>query len=109
MSPESPTNEDLTAKRCFHHAMREAVARCPHCQRFFCRECVTEHEGRISCAQCLRKIGEQEEARRRRTVGVGGVLAAAMGIAVAWGTFHLIGWILLKLPAGFHKGTIWMK
>src|SRR5580658_7631208 len=33
----------LLDQRCFNHDLREAVAQCPSCKRFFCRECVTEH------------------------------------------------------------------
>lgn len=109
MSSQSPHNEDLAAKRCFHHALREAAARCPHCRRFFCRECVTEHDGRATCAQCLRKIADAEQARRRRAVGLVGGLAAALGFAVAWMAFHQLGRWLLSLPADFHEGTIWLK
>ena len=31
---------DLKKARCFVHADREAVARCPMCEKFFCHECV---------------------------------------------------------------------
>ena len=30
---------DLLYQRCFNHVLREAVARCPECLRYFCREC----------------------------------------------------------------------
>src|SRR6266576_2922250 len=42
-------------QHCWNHEAREAVCRCPGCARPFCRECVTEHEARLLCAQCLRK------------------------------------------------------
>ena len=45
----------LAHQRCFHHSLREAVARCPECRQFYCRECVTEHDDRMFCAACLRK------------------------------------------------------
>ena len=47
---------DLSLQRCRNHAEREAVARCPGCGHHFCRECVTEHDDRILCAACLRKL-----------------------------------------------------
>ncbi|MFP4054916.1 MAG: rhomboid family protein [Phycisphaerae bacterium] len=47
--------------RCHNHPQREAAARCPECGRFFCRECVTEHEGRVICSACLRAITEPAE------------------------------------------------
>ena len=45
--------DDLLHQRCFNHMLREAVACCPECRRYFCRECVTEHEDKVLCAACL--------------------------------------------------------
>ncbi|HET6427118.1 MAG TPA: rhomboid family protein [Phycisphaerae bacterium] len=106
---QTADNQSLSAKRCFHHAQREAAARCPHCRRYFCRECVTEHEGRLTCAQCLRRIAEAEQARRRRTLGAVGALVAMVGVVVAWGAFLLLGRLLLSLPDEFHQGSMWLK
>jgi hypothetical protein len=39
--------------RCQQHPHREAVARCPNCSQSFCRECITEHDGRMLCLPCL--------------------------------------------------------
>jgi len=102
-------NQGLSEQRCFHHATREAAARCPHCLRYFCRECVTEHEGRVICAQCLRKIVEAERARRRRAMGVLGVLAATAGVLIGWAFFALIASRLLSLPSSFHEGSMWLR
>lgn len=46
----------LIHQRCFNHATREAVARCPECSQFFCRECITEHDDRVICSACLKKL-----------------------------------------------------
>ena len=51
-------------QRCFNHAGREAVARCPECGQFFCRECITEHEDRVLCSACLKKLTRRPLARR---------------------------------------------
>ncbi len=97
----------LVHQRCFNHAAREAVARCPSCGRFFCRECITEHDQRVICASCLGKL--LAAAPRRRSVfgwvlpGVQGVF----GLVAAWFFFHLIGEMLSSLPAAFHERTIW--
>ena len=40
-------------QRCWNHEAREAACRCPACGRSYCRECVSEHEGRLLCAACL--------------------------------------------------------
>lgn len=99
--------EGLARKRCFHHAAREAAARCPRCQRFFCRECVTEHDGLVICASCLR-LATAVRAGRDWLAPVGRALAAALGLAMAAGTFYLLGRLLLMLPAEFHEGRMWM-
>jgi hypothetical protein len=97
----------LAAQRCFHHAGREAVARCTGCGHFFCRECISEHDDRAICATCLRKLAERMDAGagkygflREGTVGV-------LGIIVAWFFFYLVGEALLNLPTDFHEGTLW--
>jgi hypothetical protein len=87
--------EALHLQRCLNHLDREAVARCPSCRRFFCRECVTEHEGRILCAGCLRTTA------RRPVVEVAG------GLLVAWIAFYSLGRVLAAMPDRFHQGTIW--
>ncbi len=97
----------LVQEKCFNHRTREAVARCPRCGRFFCRECVTEHDGQVVCAVCLRLMvpgGERRRARRRA-----GRLAAAgaLGVVVAWLSFHAVGRLLMLLPESFHEGTLW--
>ncbi len=43
----------LIDQRCWHHPTREAVVRCPGCSRFYCRECVVEHLGRMMCSDCV--------------------------------------------------------
>lgn len=46
----------LRHARCLFHPLREAAARCPHCGGTFCRECVTDEEGKLACPPCLRQI-----------------------------------------------------
>ena len=36
--------------------LREAAARCPHCQGTFCRECVTDEDDKLACPPCLRRM-----------------------------------------------------
>ena len=82
---------ELAARRCFHHAGREAAARCTECGRFFCRECAVEHEDRILCAPCLRKL-IRVEPRRRTILALGlRLLECALGILAAWFFFYLFG------------------
>ncbi len=46
----------LRHARCLFHPLREAAALCPHCGGTFCRECVTDEEGKLACPPCLRKL-----------------------------------------------------
>ncbi len=54
---------DIADRKCYNHASREAVARCPQCSNFFCRECITEHDDVIMCASCLEKAGKTTKQR----------------------------------------------
>jgi hypothetical protein len=99
----------LLAQRCWNHAAREAVARCPECGKFFCRECVTEHEDREVCSACLKQLAAQKQARRRSFAPLGRAVAAIGGMVVASLFFFLIGRVLVNMPADFHEGTIWER
>ena len=95
----------LSRQRCANHIGREAVARCPSCARFFCRECVTEHEERLLCASCLGKLTAQEKPARYS--GAGNVVLLFCAFFCAWLFFYWMGELLLLLPASFHEGTFW--
>jgi len=95
------------AQRCAYHRMREAVARCPECQRFFCRECVSEHEDRVLCASCLSSALRVEQPKRSRIGPILRGTGAMTGLLVAWWFYDLIGRGLTALPADVHAGTIW--
>jgi hypothetical protein len=87
--------------------MREAVARCPECTRFFCRECVTEHEDRLLCAGCLAKIAEPAIRQRRNLRPIAIFFQSTIGLLILWVVFYYIGQILLAIPAQMHEGTTW--
>lgn len=97
----------LSQQRCFNHATREAAARCLECQRYFCRECVTEHEDRLICAACLKKLAAITEERRRWWAAAVPVCEVLGGIVVAWLFFYSLGSMLLRVPSDFHDGTVW--
>lgn len=105
--PLRRTEGALHTRRCVRHGEREAAARCPACERFFCRECVVEHDGRLLCVQCLeRALAAAQPARDRwRRVRETGLVCAA--VAMAWLAYYTMGSLLLKLPPAFHEGTIW--
>lgn len=97
----------LTYQRCFNHSTREAAARCPECARFYCRECVTEHDDRVICAACLKKLARVPFTRRSGFVGVVRALQLAFGLFVLILFFYLLGQTLLAVPSSFHDGTVW--
>ena len=97
----------LAHHRCFNHAVREAVVRCPECGRFFCRECVTEYDDRMVCTQCLKQLAGVPLTKRPAFIRGVRLVQAIAGIMVLWFFFFLIGEILLKIPAAVHKDTLW--
>lgn len=103
---------NLHQTRCINHTDREAVARCPLCRNYFCRECVTEHEGRLVCASCLQKAQPEERVEkgswlRHAFSHAGGLIKAATSLLLLWIVFYAIGQLLLLIPDSFHSGEIW--
>jgi len=95
----------LSEAKCFKHVDREAVAKCPECGRFFCRECVTEHEGRVVCRSCLDSLLEGEPQNRRSWLHTAGSWALTLaGYVIVFYGFYLIGRLLLRIPSEFHSG-----
>ena len=99
--------QNLLHQRCFNHRLREAVARCPECRRFFCRECVTEHEDKVLCAACLGKEIHSGVFGLTRFSRVARIIHFLLGAMLVWIFFYYLGQILLALPSSFHEGTLW--
>lgn len=95
-------------QRCANHPGREAAARCPECRSFFCRECVTEHEDRVLCAACIRKLTTARAARRRPLLRrLAAVVPVALGLLTAWLFFYLLGrGLFLQQPEAPASHTI---
>lgn len=105
-------SDRLALQRCWNHTSREAVARCPECSRFFCRECVVEHADRIICSGCLARIQAATAAPPKRRLDLTPLLrlvAAITGIVFAWILFFSIGRALLSVPDRFHADTMWKR
>jgi len=94
-------------ERCFHHPGREAAARCPRCRRFYCRECVTEHEGQVLCAACLGVPGGAARGRPGRLARLFAPAPFLLALLLLWLGFYAVGRSLLAIPSAFHEGTIW--
>ena len=99
--------QELTQQRCNRHHRREAVARCPSCERYFCRECVTEHQGRFLCSNCLSMESETSLLAKRKFAALFRILHFGFGGLMIWLAFYLVGYLLLAIPSDFHEGTIW--
>lgn len=99
--------QTLLHQRCFNHAMREAAARCPECSRFYCRECITEHDDRVLCSACLKKLARTPLAKRPAFVKVLRFAQCAAALVLTWFFFFIIGETLLKIPTTFHEGALW--
>ncbi len=97
----------LASQRCFNHALREAAARCPECGRFFCRECITEHEQRVLCATCLKLLGRRGPSSYSRLLAVWRGGQFLLGLFTLWLFFHLFGQGLLSIDSSVHEGTLW--
>ena len=98
---------DLARQRCYNHASREAAARCPACRRYYCRECVIEHESRLLCAACVATEAAREKRRAKRHGWPVATAGAVLGVFLAWAFFFIIGWGLLNLPSPTHADSVW--
>ena len=99
----------LSQQRCFNHQQREAAARCLECGRFFCRECITEHEDRLLCSNCLRETATSTKTKLAFLFGPIRFFQFFCGLVILWFVFYYLGDLLLELPSSFHEGKLWMS
>jgi hypothetical protein len=104
-------SERLALQRCWNHSAREAVARCPECSRFYCRECVVEHDDRLICNSCLARSQRvmAPPPKRISLAPLGRVMGAVLGFILAWILFFSLGRMLLSIPDEFHAETLWKR
>ncbi len=93
----------LLQQRCLIHADREAAVRCPACGRYYCRECVTEHRGRMLCAACVTR--EEAPPEQSGPTIVSWSLFSVAGLFLAWMVFYYFGMTLARVPSAFFGGT----
>jgi len=101
--------QDLTHQRCINHRFREAVARCPECRRFFCRECITEHDDKVLCASCLRKRLKPGMKGFHPSLWIFRLGHFTAGMTLLYVLCYYLAQMLMALPADFHEGTLWQK
>lgn len=100
----------ITETRCHNHAEREAAGICMGCRNYYCRECITEHMGKMMCRKCLYAETTNGEKSRKRYFSVKPairILCAMGGFFLAWAFFYYLGQILYTLPVEFHEGRYW--
>jgi hypothetical protein len=90
---------NLVDQRCWNHPLREAAVQCPSCKRFFCRECVTEHQGRMICVSC---VTTHLAIQPRSGIKPLWTIAALAGLLITWLVFYYLGQTLAKIPSEFH-------
>ena len=83
--------------------------RCLECRRYFCRECATEHDERLLCAECIKRLSAKRAGKRGRLAWVKSALAGALGLLLAWLFFYAIGQVLIEIPAAQDEGTAWQR
>ena len=93
----------LIHQRCLVHPGRRAAAQCPQCRHLYCRECVTEHAGRMICAHCISAL-ESSEQGRRFSIVIWGALSLG-GLMLAWLVFYYVGMGLANIPSTFQGGA----
>src|SRR5215472_9085100 len=88
-----PSATGLRHARCLFHPLREAAALCPRCGGTFCRECVTDEEGKLACPPCLRRMARPPAEKSSLMGRVRQVLAGLTALAAVMALFFaLLRW-----------------
>lgn len=97
---ESTTLENT---KCSLHPHREAAAQCPQCRRFYCRECVVEHDGRMLCNSCIDEDSHDTATKKRSILKpLIGICGSCISIALIWTALYWFGVLLKSIPEEFH-------
>lgn len=104
MAEPETHSPSIASARCLNHPEREAVVRCPSCGRYFCKECVSEHEDRFLCASCLAQAAEtRPRSGRGHRIPLLGTLRLAAAVLLLWLLFLGTGHAILHVPDLFHE------
>ena len=92
----------LAQQKCFRHDVREAAGRCPACQRYYCRECLTEHHRRLLCVACLAKLASIDSSPKPRPWRLD-YLYPLLGLLLAFTLFYWLGQTLILATTNFQE------
>jgi hypothetical protein len=98
---------DLARQQCFNHPGREAIVRCPSCGRDYCRECVTEHDDRYLCSNCLRLQAAKDARPQRRFRTPVSALLGMVGLLTAWTVYYAATQYLMLRNGADHSYRVW--
>ncbi|NJK91951.1 MAG: rhomboid family protein [Blastochloris sp.] len=94
----------LLRQNCLNHPSREASARCIGCHVFFCRECVSEHQGVMICAPCLAQQSSPTPRLQQSWLpSLLGWLTALLSLLFLWLIAFSLGRFLGTLPHSFQE------
>src|SRR5947207_12649086 len=88
-----PSATGLRHARCLFHPLREDAAKCPRCGGTFCRECVTDEDGKLACPPCLRRLARPIAPKASLARSFREILAGVFALACLSGLFFgLLYW-----------------
>jgi len=101
---KSPENK-LRSIRCANHKRREAAVKCLTCNKYFCRECITEYQKKMLCTDCLEKLSQKRKKRNLNIHFASGLtlfMFFMVSFFIAWLFFFWSGQILASIPQKYH-------
>lgn len=98
----------LKSQRCFFHLEREAAAHCPSCKRSYCRECITENNGKIICRPCLDRLqNDNRSPDQHGRLKLGAIFRLIFAFSFVLIFFYCCASFLSRLPDDFQDGSVW--
>ena len=100
--------ESSLHQTCLNHPDREAAAQCPSCKRPYCRECITEHDYKMICANCLSELSAEQGAKSRGfSLPIMPVFQITAAFLILWTVYYQLGDLLIDLSDSFRSWQEW--
>ena len=103
-------SEKVAQATCQIHFRRPAAAKCMVCKLYYCKECVTEHDGKNTCASCLKSAHEESATPVKHSMTwfqPMPIIHLVLALILMWAVSYLVAQTLSSIPDSFHEGTIW--